>query len=158
MELIESVKLSYREFKVREFAWSSSGRQGICTWFWEKKKSAFSQSYYAVSFHHDDVICTCIKEQILLMHNKPTDVHTILIYPTRCIVTQFILSGNCSTCLGWYHHPSSRAQTTVPTTSGICHTVTVICRYRGRVGTGLSVLWMAYATHSTLKPVPTLPR
>jgi hypothetical protein len=44
------------------------------------------------------------------------------------------------------------------TASGICHTVTAICRYRGRVGTGLSVLWVAYATHSTLKPVPTLPR
>jgi hypothetical protein len=26
-----------------------------------------------------------------------------------------------------------------------------MCRYRGRVGTGLSVLWVAYATHSTLK-------
>ena len=26
------------------------------------------------------------------------------------------------------------------------------------VGTGLSVLWVPYATHSTLKPVPTLPR
>jgi hypothetical protein len=26
------------------------------------------------------------------------------------------------------------------------------------VGTGLSVLWVVYATHSTLKPVPTLPR
>jgi hypothetical protein len=38
----------------------------------------------------------------------------------------------------------------------ICHTVTAICRYRGRVGTGLSVLWVAYA--STLNPVPTLPR
>jgi hypothetical protein len=24
--------------------------------------------------------------------------------------------------------------------------------------TGLSVLWVAFATHSTLKPVPTLPR
>jgi hypothetical protein len=24
--------------------------------------------------------------------------------------------------------------------------------------TGLSVLWVAYASHSTLKPVPTLPR
>ena len=29
------------------------------------------------------------------------------IYPTRCNVTQFILSGNCSTCFGRYHHPSS---------------------------------------------------
>ena len=56
------------------------------------------------------------------------------------------------TCFGWYVHPSSGAQTTASTASGISHTVTVICRYRGRVGTGLSVLWMAYATHSTLKP------
>jgi hypothetical protein len=67
------------------------------------------------------------------------------------------ISGNCSTCFGWYFHPSSGAHTTVPTESGICHTVT-ICRYRGRDGSGLSVLWVAYATHSTLKPVPTLPR
>jgi hypothetical protein len=41
------------------------------------------------------------------------------IYPTRCNVTQFILSGNCSTCFSWYHHPSSGAQTTVSTESGI---------------------------------------
>jgi hypothetical protein len=66
--------------------------------------------------------------------------------------------GNYSTCFGWYFHPSSGAHTTVSTASGICHTVTTICRYRGRVGTGLSVLWVAYATHSTLKPVQTLPR
>jgi len=34
--------------------------------------------------------------------------YNILIYvnPTRYNVTQFILSGNCSTCFGWYHHPS----------------------------------------------------
>jgi hypothetical protein len=38
---------------------------------------------------------------------------------------------------GWYVHPSSGANTTVSTASGICHTVTAICRYRGRVGTGL---------------------
>jgi hypothetical protein len=57
-----------------------------------------------------------------------------------------------------YLNPSSGVQTTVSTASGISHTVTVICRYRGRVGTGLSVLWVAYAIHSTLKPVPTLPR
>jgi hypothetical protein len=61
--------------------------------------------------------------------------------------------GNCSTCFGWYFHPSSGAHTTVSTASGICHTVTAICCYRGRVGTGLSVLWMAYTTYSTLKPV-----
>jgi hypothetical protein len=53
------------------------------------------------------------------------------IYPTKCNVTQFIISGNCSTCLEWYHHPSSGAQTTVSTASGICHTVTATCRYSG---------------------------
>jgi len=53
------------------------------------------------------------------------------------------ISGNCSTCFGWYLHPSSGAHTTVSTASGICHTVTDNCRYRGRVGTGLSVLWVA---------------
>ena len=40
----------------------------------------------------------------------------------------FILSGNCSKCFEWYHHPSSGAQTTVSTASGICHTVTATCR------------------------------
>jgi hypothetical protein len=59
------------------------------------------------------------------------------------------ISGNCSTCFGWHFHPSSGANKTVSTPSGICHTVTAICRYRGRVGTGLSVLWVAYTTHST---------
>jgi len=54
------------------------------------------------------------------------------IYPTRCNVTQFILSGNCSTCFGWYLHPSSGAQTPVSTAPGICHTVTTTYRYSGR--------------------------
>jgi hypothetical protein len=48
--------------------------------------------------------------------------------------------------------PIIMAQTTVFTASGICHTVIAICCYRGKVGTGLSVLWVAYATHRTLKP------
>jgi hypothetical protein len=42
-----------------------------------------------------------------------------------------------------YHHPSSGAQITVSTASVICHAVTASCRYRERVGTGLSVLWVA---------------
>jgi hypothetical protein len=65
------------------------------------------------------------------------------------------ISGNCSTCFGWYFHPSSEAHATLSTESGTCHTVTAISRYRGRAETGLSVLWVAYGTHSTLKPVPT---
>jgi len=48
-------------------------------------------------------------------------------------------------------------KTIVTTASGICHAVTAIRRCRGRVGTGLSVLWVAYATHNTLKPVTTFP-
>jgi hypothetical protein len=58
------------------------------------------------------------------------------------------ISGNCSTCFGWYFHTSSGAHTTVSIASGTCHTVTAICRYRGRVETGLSLLWVAYTTHS----------
>jgi len=73
-------------------------------------------------------------------HQVNTKLHHSNKYPTRCNVTQFILSGNCSKCFGLYHHQSSGGQTTVSTASGICHTVTAICRYRGRVGTGLSVL------------------
>jgi len=34
------------------------------------------------------------------------------------------LSGNCSKRFGWYHHPSSGAQTAVSTAPGIFHTVT----------------------------------
>jgi hypothetical protein len=66
------------------------------------------------------------------------------------------ISGNCSTYFGWYFHPSSGAHTIVSTASGICHAVTAICRYRGRAGTGLSVLWVAYATHSILNMLHTL--
>jgi len=60
------------------------------------------------------------------VHRKNISIYIyiyIYIYPTRCNVTQFIVSGNCSTYFGWYHHPSSGAQTTVSTGSGICHTL-----------------------------------
>jgi hypothetical protein len=33
------------------------------------------------------------------------------------------ISGKCSTCFGWYHHPSSGAHTIVTTAFGIRHTV-----------------------------------
>jgi hypothetical protein len=44
--------------------------------------------------------------------------------------------------------------TTVTTASGNCYTVLL----SAAIVQDLSVLWVAYATHSTLKPVPTLPR
>jgi len=50
------------------------------------------------------------------------------IYATRWNVTQFILSGNCSTCFGWYYHPSSGAKTSVSIAFGICHTAPTSAR------------------------------
>jgi len=78
--------------------------------------------------------------------------NNILIYIQQdATLHSLFISENCSTCFGLYLHPSSGAQTTVPTASVIFHTVTAFCCYGGRVGTGLSGLWVAYATHSTLK-------
>jgi hypothetical protein len=60
----------------------------------------------------------------------------ILIYIQQDATLHILfISGNCSTCFVGYFHPSSGAHTTVSTASGICHAVTAICRYRGRVGT-----------------------
>jgi len=73
--------------------------------------------------------------------------YTVYLY----LETALHVSGSTST------HNQERIQL-VSTASVICHTVTAICGYRGRVGTSLSVLWVAYATHSTFKPVSTLPR
>jgi hypothetical protein len=56
--------------------------------------------------------------------------YTVYLY----LETALHVSGGTST------HHQERIQ--LSTASGICHTVTAICRYRGRVGTGLSVLWV----------------
>jgi len=55
--------------------------------------------------------------------------------------TVYLFLENYSTCFGCYLHPSSGAHTTVFTVSGTCQTVTATYRYRGRVGTGLNVVW-----------------
>jgi hypothetical protein len=46
-------------------------------------------------------------------------------------LNSLFISGNCSTCFGWYLHPSSEAHTTVSTACGICQSVTATCRYSG---------------------------
>ena len=79
---------------------------------------------------------------ILIYIQQDATLHSLFYLETARHV-----SGGTST------HHQEREQT-VSTTSGIYYTVTAICRYRGGVGTGLSVL----CQHSTLKPVPTLPR
>jgi hypothetical protein len=50
--------------------------------------------------------------------------------------TALHVSGGTTT-----HHQEHK----LSTASCICHTVTAIFLYHGRVGTGLSVLWVAYA-------------
>jgi hypothetical protein len=58
--------------------------------------------------------------------------NNILIYiQQNATLHSLFISGNCSTCFGWYFHPSSGAQTAVSTASGICQTVTATCRYSG---------------------------
>ena len=93
-------------------------------------------------------------EKYVIVGYEVESTYIILIYIQQdAKLHSLFISGNCSTCFGWYLHPSSGSQTTVSTASDIRHTVTAICRYRGRFGTGLSLLWVAYATrsHSTLK-------
>jgi len=64
----------------------------------------------------------------------------------NCIYSIWYLSHRyCYLPLSWKRwncsavptHPSSGAHTTVSAASGVCHTVTATCRYRGRVGTAL---------------------
>jgi hypothetical protein len=45
-------------------------------------------------------------------------------------IYSLFMSVNCSTCFGWYLHPSSGAHITVSTASGISVTVTATCRYQ----------------------------
>jgi hypothetical protein len=71
------------------------------------------------------------KYVIWMPHYLKVTVQThisIYIQPDVTLHSLFV-SGNCSTCFGWYLHPSSGAHTTVSTASGICHTVTATCRY-----------------------------
>jgi hypothetical protein len=85
-----------------------------------------------------EAINTLIKLQwAILLYKSQQDAH----------VTEFILSDSCYTCFGRYYHPSSRAQTTATTASGNRYTVLLS-----------AAIGEAYATHNTLKPVPTLPR
>jgi hypothetical protein len=54
-------------------------------------------------------------ERLLLRPRRRWEVNIkrhILVYKPQldAQVTEFILSGNCSTCFGRHHHPSSGAQ------------------------------------------------
>jgi hypothetical protein len=87
-------------------------------------------SVYAIFFNvHGSVHL----KNILIYIQQDATLHSLFYLETALHV-----SGVTTT-----HHQEGK--TTVSTASGICHIVTATCRYRGRV-------------HSTLKPVPTLPR
>jgi len=61
-------------------------------------------------------MCEYIQEYIILLYiQQDATLHSLFIF------------GNCSTCFGWYLHPSSGAHTIVSTASGICHTVVWRC-------------------------------
>ena len=69
----------------------------------------------------------CIRQATVVKHfNVHGSVHRnnilIYIYQDATLHSLFYLE-NCSACFGWYHHPSSGAQTTVSTASVICQTV-----------------------------------
>jgi hypothetical protein len=76
--------------------------------------------------------------------------NNILIYIQQdATLHSLFICGNCSTYFWWYFHLSSGVHTTVSTASGICHTVTAICRCRGRVGIGSNV-----STKATVWQIP----
>jgi hypothetical protein len=51
------------------------------------------------------------------------------------LYTIYYISANCSTCFGWYLHPSSGAHINLIAASGTDQTVSDIFRCRGTVGT-----------------------
>ena len=78
------------------------------------------QAHYSCRFIKCAVTCFHLREASLrlafdkyntfvinLTFMGPCILRICNICPTRCNVTQFILSGNCSIYFGWYHHPSS---------------------------------------------------
>ena len=82
-----------------------------------------------------------INSQLSQLHyikcNVQGSVHRkyILIHIQQdAMLHDLFISGNCSTCFGWYLRPSSGAHTTVSTAPGTCQTVIATCRYCGGVG------------------------
>jgi len=101
----------------------------------------------------DDNLTQLISQAHVL---NPGNLRVLIYIKQDATLHSLFISENCSTCFEWYLHPSSGAQTTVSTASGICHTVIAICRYRGRFGTGLSVL--SHIRTSSNSTAPSGPR
>jgi hypothetical protein len=59
-------------------------------------------------------------------------IHIPIYIQQDATLQSLFISGNLSTCFGWYLHQSSGAYTTVSTASDICYTVTATRCYSGR--------------------------
>jgi hypothetical protein len=76
----------------------------------------------------------------LLNQYSKSRQYSIVVYIVQDATLQSLFFWKVIYMFRMVPHPLLGAQTTVSTTSGICHTVTATCCYRGRVGNGLSVL------------------
>jgi hypothetical protein len=96
---------------------------------------------------------------ILLMWRIVWAPNSIPIYIQKdATLHSLFISGNCSTCFGWYFHPSSGAPTTVFTASGIFSH-----RFQCAVGgvrhpqhtqtSSLAHLWLEFSCRKTLQIV-----
>ena len=99
-------------------------------------------------YFSDDCVCNIFIVQFSLLYLRNISLCSVprmlsLLFGTYILICirqdatlcSLFIFGNCSTCFGWYLHPSSGAHTTVSTASGACQTVTATCCYHGRVET-----------------------
>jgi len=73
----------------------------------------------------------CPMEEIIFLCSMVRASRSVsIIVQQDATIYSLLISVNCSTCFGWYLHPSSGAHVTVSTVSGITETVTATCRER----------------------------
>ena len=81
-------------------------------WMGRRRYMAFCYAFVFCSgvqdVHQVDVQESVYHKYILMCMQQDGKLHSLFIY------------GNCSTCFGWYPHPSSGAHTTVSTASNKC--------------------------------------
>jgi hypothetical protein len=113
------------------------------------KMLIFLQYIFVIHFNCDKIIlkyfrfrCTlCVEPKHIKFHlywkfMGPCIKNVPIYIQQDATLHSLFIFGNCSTCFGWYFHPSPGGHTNVSTASGICHTVTVICRYQ------LELVWV----------------
>jgi hypothetical protein len=115
----DSSSLVLQSLLVREIQSDAKSLDTACIW---------RQWFLLTLYNQIRNKCGTVSDVHGFVHRKYTCI-PIYIQQDAALHSLFI-SGNCSTCFGCYFHPSSGAQTTVSTASGICHTVTATSTYR----------------------------